>query len=720
VTTVQIAARRLGPADRVTAVRLVLTAAVLAIVVRSWSAPPAVATLVTLATAALLLDAVDGWVARRTGTASAAGARFDMEVDAALLLVLSAYVAPRAGWWVLLIGLARYLLGLARRALPRLRGEVPARRWRKAVAATQGVVLVVGAAGVVPRAVVTGLLVGALVLLAGSFGTEAVTLWRSEPGAPRLDRPALRRGATVFAVLVVWAALVVPDGSRVAVGDLLRIPLEVVVLGALALVLPRRVRRPVAVLLGLLLTVLVVLAALDLGFRAVLDRPFDPLGDWTYLRSGVGVLQDSLGRAGALGAVVGAVVLVLVLLAGLPWCVLRLTDTAAAHRRRTGQSVVVVGAAWALCAVTGLQVGTGVPVASAGAAGLAVDEVGQLHADLHDQSVFAREIASDPMAARSGLLSALRGKDVLVVFVESYGRVAVQGTTYSPGVDAVLDEGTTQLRRAGFSARSAFLTSPTFGAASWLAHSTLESGLWVDSQRRYDQLVGTDRMTLTSAFGNAGWRTVFDVPANTEDWPEGKRFYGFDQLYDARNVGYRGPRFSYATMPDEFTLSRFAENELSRPTPVMSEIDLVSSHHPWTPLPRMVPWDAVGDGSVYDPMPAQGRSPADVFRDPDAVRAAYGASVEYSWRSLISFVQHVDDPDLVLLVLGDHQPHHYVSGYGIGRDVPVSLIAHDPRVLQRIDGWGWQPGLRPRPDAPVWRMDAMRDRFLAAFSPGAR
>ena len=101
------------------------------------------------------------------------------------------------------------------------------------------------------------------------------------------------------------------------------------------------------------------------------------------------------------------------------------------------------------------------------------------------------------------------------------------------------------------------------------------------------------------------------------------------------------------------------------------------------------------------------------------VRAAYGASVEYSWQSLLSFVENAHDPNLVLLVLGDHQPHHYVSGYGIGRDVPVSMIAHDPKVLQRIDDWGWQPGLRPQPDAPVWRMDTIRDRFLQAFSPAS-
>jgi hypothetical protein len=310
------------------------------------------------------------------------------------------------------------------------------------------------------------------------------------------------------------------------------------------------------------------------------------------------------------------------------------------------------------------------------------------------------------------------------VFVESYGRVALEGSTFSPGVDAVLDAGTGQLEGAGYSLRSAFLTSPTFGAGSWLAHSTLQSGLWVDSQQRYNQLVTQRRLTLTDAFGRAGWRTVFDVPANTHDWAEGKRFYGFDKLYDSRNVGYRGPAFGYAPMPDQYTLAAFQRDELTadpaRP-PVMAELDLVSSHHPWTPLPRPVDWADVGDGSVFDAMSSgpeseNTKSGAAAFRDPDQVRALYGKSVEYTMGTLVSWLATQPDPDLVLVVLGDHQPHSYVSGAHPGHDVPVTVIAHDPGVVDRISSWGWQDGLRPDPEAPVWRMDTFRDRFLAAFS----
>src|SRR5205823_9682478 len=112
----------------------------------------------------------------------------------------------------------------------------------------------------------------------------------------------------------------------------------------------------------------------------------------------------------------------------------------------------------------------------------------------------------------------LRGKDVIVAFVESYGRVAVEGSAFSPQIDSVLDTGTSRLRAAGFSSRSAWMTSPTFGGISWLAHSTLQSGLWIDNQQRYNKLVASDRFTLSDAFKRAGWRTVGYLPANDHDW----------------------------------------------------------------------------------------------------------------------------------------------------------------------------------------------------------
>jgi hypothetical protein len=336
---------------------------------------------------------------------------------------------------------------------------------------------------------------------------------------------------------------------------------------------------------------------------------------------------------------------------------------------------------------------------------------------IREQAVFERALEFDRLPEAAYPLAALDGKDVVVAFIESYGRVAVQDSALSAGVTRVLREGGAQIAEDGYFAQSAFLTSPTFGGVSWLAHSTLQSGAWVDSQQKYDRLMTSDRMTLTRAFESAGWRTVSVVPSNKEPWTEGASFYGYDTLIDSQNMGYRGPAFSYALVPDQYTWQRFYDGQLSAPhEPLMAEIDLVSSHTPWTPLPRLVPWNEIGDGSIYDPQPAEGPAPVEVWPDPQRVQEAYGKSVEYTLGAMFSFLHTYDQPDLVLVVVGDHQPSRIVSGPAAGRDVPVTIIAKDPSVLERIASWGWDAGVHPSPDAPVWRMDAFRNRFLEAFS----
>ena len=526
---------------------------------------------------------------------------------------------------------------------------------------------------------------------------------------------------TLTAFLVVWLALTGPDQpDLLSLRSFVRIPLEGLALVVLVLVLPPRGRRVLAVAAGALLGLVVILRVFDLGFYEVLNRPFDLVIDWQYLDSAVGVVNDSAGRGAAVVAVVVAVLLAVLLLVVMPLAVLRVSSTVRRHPSESLRTVGVLAVVWVLCAVLGVHAAPEVPVASTGTATYAYGQVSRIPSEIRDQRRFAVAAAHDPRKDTRGdqLLTGLRGKDVVFAFVESYGRVAVQGSSFSPGVRSVLRSGTEQLQAAGFSTRSAFLTSPTFGAVSWLAHSTLQSGLWVDSQQRYDTLVTSKRQTLTSLFGRAGWRTVADVPANTHDWPQGE-FYGYDHVYDSGNVGYDGPRFGYPTMPDQYTLDAFHRLELAprERRPVMAEIDLVSSHAPWSRTPHLIDQELVGDGSVYDGMPETLPSEQDIWPDPDRVRRAYGDSIEYSLRSLVSFVQHYGDDDLVLVLLGDHQPATVVSGRQSGFDVPVTVVARDPQVLDRISGWGWQAGMLPRPDAPVWRMDAFRDRFLTAFGP---
>jgi hypothetical protein len=305
----------------------------------------------------------------------------------------------------------------------------------------------------------------------------------------------------------------------------------------------------------------------------------------------------------------------------------------------------------------------------------------------------------------------------MITFIESYGRAALEDPAIAPGVTATLDERNEALRKAGFAARSGWLTSATYGGSSWLGHSTFLTGLWIDNQNRYRTVTAGERLSLPGAFHKSGaWRTVGVVPGVQYNWPEGD-FYGFDKVYDSRDLGYRGPKFSWSTMPDQYTLTAFERLEAAKRggKPLMSEIILTSSHQPWAPLPRMVGWDEVGDGSVYRAVEKAGKDPADVFTDPVKVKEEYGKSVQYSLRSLLEYVEKYGDDNTVLVFLGDHQPMAGVSGNGADHDVPVTVVAHDPKVLDRIDDWGWSDGLRPGADAPVWRMDTFRDRFLTAY-----
>jgi phosphatidylglycerophosphate synthase len=173
---------RLGPADRVTLIRATLVGGVTALVADAFYRSVSVPTLVALAGVALILDAVDGWVARRTETVSGLGALFDMEVDAFLILVLSVYAARTVGGWVIVIGAARYAFGLAGRLWPWMHASLPTRYWRKVVAATQGIVLAVVATGALPTAAAMIAVAAALALLSESFGRDVWWLWRRRPG----------------------------------------------------------------------------------------------------------------------------------------------------------------------------------------------------------------------------------------------------------------------------------------------------------------------------------------------------------------------------------------------------------------------------------------------------------------------------------------------------------------------------------------------------------
>jgi hypothetical protein len=541
-----------------------------------------------------------------------------------------------------------------------------------------------------------------------------------EPAAPSRReriRTIVNRAATVLAGLLLLSVLVAPGPGHATVVAALRIPVEALLGLALVLAVPARARRPVAALVGVALGLWAIVRIIDVGFYAVLYRPFDPLLDWSFLSSGVTVLRTSMG-SGRADAIVVAAVLAAVLLVGLvALSVLRLAGIAARNRTRSAQALGVLGVVWVLCAATGAHLVAGVPVAGWDY----LQRLSGLSLSFNDGSVYAEELALDQYRDTPGdeLLTALRGKDVVIVLVESYGRVAIEHPEIAPAVTGVLTDGAERLWMDGYGMRSGYLTSPTMGGGSWLAHATLLSGTWVDNQQRYRDVAASDHLPLTGAFRRAGWHTVAVMPGVTqENWPEGA-YYAFDEIRAFNDLEYSGPLFGFDSIPDQYVLSTF-EHDARPPAPrqpVMAVISLISSHAPWSPVPSLVDWAAIGDGSGYL-VPAEERQPAEIVlqRDSARVRADYTRAIQYSLNSVISYLETYGDDDLVLVFLGDHQPSPAVTGATTNRDVPISLVTRDQAVLDRVAEWGWADGLVPSDDALVWRMSDVRDRLLAAFA----
>jgi hypothetical protein len=554
-----------------------------------------------------------------------------------------------------------------------------------------------------------------------------VTVRTRQPRQPRRPRRPLPswvgRALLVIAALLLVAVPLVPGViAERSVSGLIRLPVESILVILVLTLLPwRAARRVVALAFGVLVVVALAFAGLDAAFEYALNTHFDA-SDWPQVGDGFGVVRDSIGTPAAVALLVALAVVAVGTVTGLAWAALRVDAAIRRSGRRGSWTLTSVTAAWVVAALAGSQLVAGQPAAASASLDAISSASSRASATLTAQAKLPQQIADDRYAAMpsSQLLTALKGKDVVIAFIESYGQVAVQGTSFSDGVDRVLHEGGAQLTADGYTAQSAFLTSPTFGGVSWLAHSTLQSGLWIDSQQLYNKVLKSSRFTLSDAFRNAGWNTVSDIPSDTHPWAPGSSFYHYQTLLDANNVGYLGPSFGYARIPDQYTWKHFYDTQLAQPhAPVMAEIDFVSSHTPWAPLPQLVPWSQVGDGSIYGPQPAQGDSTSTVWADPKRVQAAYGQSIQYSLGAMFSFLHNYDDPNLVVIALGDHQPATVVSGPDATHEVPISIISKDPSVFRAISAWHWQSGVLPGSAAPLWKMSAFRDRFLDAFSARA-
>lgn len=520
----------------------------------------------------------------------------------------------------------------------------------------------------------------------------------------------------LLAAILLWLLLLAPARpSELTAGLLLSFPLELPAIVAGLMLLQGAslsvARGTIAVILvaGLLLRIA------DLAAYAAFGRPFNPVLDADLVPAAIRL------TAGTIGTIPTALLCILAgaFTASLLFAVFRATGWISALASAQSRSRAALASLFLLSLIPlALDLsGQPLPLGSARATRLAAADVNAALTSRADLARFRTEARQDPFSGLAGhaILPRLRGRDILIVFVESYGRSALDNPLHASTIRETLARSEAALSDLGLVARSGWLEAPTTGGQSWLSHGTLLSGLRIDSQPRYDALMASPRLTLARIAQQVGWRSVGVMPAITLDWPEAG-YFGYDAVLAARDLGYAGQPFNWVTMPDQYTLAAFERLELNpdeRP-PVLAEIALISSHAPWTPIPPLIPWEAVGDGRVFDEWATVGESPDVLWRDHDKLRAQYRAAVDYALTTTFSFAARRAGTAPVFIVLGDHQPVGFVSGNRENRDIPIHLIGA-PEVVDQVRDWNWTPGLLPSSEVETWPMEAFRDRFLTAF-----
>ncbi len=470
----------------------------------------------------------------------------------------------------------------------------------------------------------------------------------------------------------------------------------------------------------------VVLRYVQVTVPALFGRPLNLYWDLPHLRAVLDMGGDGPGAKLLLPLTLGVLVM-LVLHRVVSACVHALARSAAAPRSRA----LLGGVAGAAILLWALAPWAGPTTASAFARPVA--------ALVFDQARFLRSALAadtgDRLAAGPhfrGDLAALHGADVLIVFAEAYGAV----TFDRPHIAAALADARTQLASAittsGRQVVSARVESPTFGGASWLAHAALLSGIDTRDPADHALLLTTDRPTLVRHFATHGYRTVGWMPGLQHPWPEG-RFYGFDRIADADHAGYAGLPFGFWRIPDQASMARIHVDELGghfgetapaqrsagAGTPAFRQSRLVvfptvTTHAPFAAIPPLrEDWTTLLRADAFsreevDAAEAQPVSWTEPLR-------AYLTSMRYQFGWLADYLAHHATQDLVLIVIGDHQPIGTVSGPDQPHDVPVHVIASDPVLLARLQATGFVAGLTP-PHQALGPMHALTQVFADSFS----
>ncbi|MET0171267.1 MAG: sulfatase [Agrobacterium vaccinii] len=520
-------------------------------------------------------------------------------------------------------------------------------------------------------------------------------------------------GAVLFSVSAFLAFTLPDHPDALGYGAFARLPLEWPLIAILALILRGLLRRVVILLSGAVVFLVLFLKLADIGVQSAFQRQFNPYLDIKMLGDGWNLISRTIGTPAAVAALAGGLILI-VLVAAVFLMSLRWMAQARGRLRQ-----MLLGAFAAILVIGGSALLLGKPQVEFGTPTYLSARLTLIVRSAADMQVFEQQLASG-LGPRDGkdLFQAVKGKDVVLIFVESYGRSAVEDPRYSGLILPRLSAIDKQIEAAGLHAASGWITSPTVGGLSWLAHGTLLSGLWIDSQARYDRLMISQQPSLNRLFSQAGWHSVAVMPAITMDWRESD-YFGYDQILPASGLEYRGQPFNWVTMPDQYTLSAFDRLAVkpahARGQNVMAEIALISSHAPWTPVPKLIDWDRIGDGSAFNEQATSGDPPAVVWANSDRVRSQYIQTIDYSLATLGDFMAR-QGRSTVYIILGDHQPASIITGPPASRAVPMHIVTNDMQLLSRFQNDGFTASMTPTNATREWPMNELRQLLIDALS----
>jgi hypothetical protein len=313
-------------------------------------------------------------------------------------------------------------------------------------------------------------------------------------------------------------------------------------------------------------------------------------------------------------------------------------------------------------------------------------------------------------------LAGLKGRDVYLVYLESYGTTVFDTSEFRAGLSEAMGQFESSLHASGYTIASNRLVSPTFGGGSWLAHATLASGIRLDDPVLHSLLLDSGRKFLPAYFKEAGWRTLDIAPGIKAPSAKATAAWGFDREVFANDLDYRGPSFGWFAIPDQFTLDRAASirSALGPAPPVFTQVILVSSHIPFAPVPPyLADWT---DSGTFASVPTAVME--EVRRQPDwsDLATEYLNSLRYDFTVLAGWLTHRMNGNGLVILLGDHQPPAIVRGQPQPPwTVPIHVVSQDPKLIAPFVAQGYVPGLFPTQPPPNPGMEAFLAQFLAAF-----